>query len=332
MDRVLIIAEAGINHNGSLETAKKMADAARESGADIVKFQTADLGSLVTDQAPLAGYQKENMGSVRSQKEMLKDLLLSHGDFIELADHCREIGIRFLSTPFDVESVAFLSGIGCGIWKIPSGEITDLPYLVKVAQMHQPIILSTGMSSMEEVAAAMAVLRAHGADDMTLLHCTTAYPAPYEDVGLRAMMTLRERFGVPVGYSDHTLGIEVPIAAVGMGACVIEKHFTLDRSMKGPDHKASLEPGELKAMVSAIRNIELALGTGVKAPAASEIVNMAAARKSIVAAVDIRKGERFTEKNLTTKRPGTGISPMRWDSLIGMTAERDYRADEMIQI
>lgn len=332
MNKILIIAEAGVNHNGKLETAKKLAMIAKNSGADIVKFQTAKLELLVTDSAPMAEYQKKNVKNMVSQKDMIKKLLLTYEDFIELSNYCKEIGIQFLSTPFDIESIDFLVSLGCTIWKIPSGEITNLPYLVKIASLHQPIILSTGMSTLEEVERAVELLKSNGADKITLMHCTTEYPTPYEDVNLNAIVTLQKNFGTSVGYSDHTLGIEVPIAAVGMGAVVIEKHFTLDRSMEGPDHKASLEPNELKAMITSIRNIEMAFGDGVKRPTLGELSNIEVARKSIVAKCEILKGEVYTSDNITTKRPGNGISPMRWDEIIGRTAGRDYEADEMIQL
>ncbi len=332
MSRVLIIAEAGVNHNGDIHLAKKLAAAAKDCGADIVKFQTAKLESLVTDYAPMAEYQKENVKSAALQKEMIRKLLLTYEEFVELSEYCGEIGIRFLSTPFDTDSIDFLAGIGCTLWKIPSGEITNYPYLVKIAKFHQPIILSTGMSTLKEVEDAVELLKNNGAGEVTLLHCTTEYPAPFKDVNLKALKTLRDKFECPVGYSDHTSGIEIPIAAVGMGAVIIEKHFTLDQNMEGPDHKASLEPDELKMMVSAIRNIEEAMGDGIKRPFSGEISNMAAARKSIVAKCAIRTGERLTEENLTTKRPGTGINPMRWNEVIGKTADRDYEADEMLQL
>lgn len=332
MSKVMIIAEAGVNHNGSLDMAKKLAETAKESGADIVKFQTAKLESLVTNSAPMAEYQKKNTARAETQMDMLRRLLLPFDDFIKLSDYCKEIGIAFLSTPFDLDSIDFLAGIGCSTWKIPSGEITNLPYLVKIAGLRQPVILSTGMSTLEEVEKAVELLKNNGAGEITLLHCTTEYPTPYEDVNLKAMVTLQERFKTPVGYSDHTLGIDVPIAAVAMGASVIEKHFTLDKTMEGPDHKASLEPEELKAMVSAIRNIELSMGNGVKEPVFSEIPNMAVARKSIVAKRSIQKGEIYTKDNITTKRPGNGISPMRWHDVIGNAANRDYREDELIEL
>lgn len=332
MKKVLIIAEAGVNHNGSLEMAKKLVDAACESGADIVKFQTAKLGSLVTKYAPMAGYQKENMREDSSQAQMLKRLLLPFDAFKELSRYCKMVGIRFLSTPFDLESIDFLKGIGADLWKIPSGEITNLPYLERVARTGEPIIMSTGMCVLQEVRDALDVLKRNHAGEITLLHCTTQYPTPYQEVNLKAMLTLRDTFGCQVGYSDHTLGIEIPVAAVAMGATVIEKHFTLDRGMEGPDHKASLMPGELKAMVSAIRNVELALGDGRKEPAGSELANLAVARKSIVAACGIKKGEEFTTQNLTTKRPGDGISPMEWYRVLGKVAVRDFGEDERIEL
>lgn len=330
-DKVLIIAEAGVNHNGSVELAKKLIDAAKESGADIVKFQTAKLESLVSKSAPMAEYQKKNMQMDKSQKEMLKDLILPFDDFLELARYCKVRGITFLSTPFDIESIHFLDNL-VGLWKVPSGEITNYPYLREIARTGRPVIMSTGMCEMEEVKAAVKVLRENGSTDITLLHCNTEYPTPMQDVNLRAMCTLREETGLPVGYSDHTQGIEVPVAAAAMGAVVIEKHLTLDRSMEGPDHKASLEPEELRAMVQAVRNVEAALGDGVKRPSLSELKNRDVARKSIVAKRNIRKGEIFTEENLTAKRPGNGLSPMRWNEVVGLAADRDYGQDEMIVI
>lgn len=331
MGKVTIIAEAGVNHNGDLKLAKKLAKVAKESGADIVKFQMAQLKSLITKYAPLAEYQK-NATRSETQMEMLQKILLTYDEFIELSDYCEEIGIQFLCTPFDLQSVDFLEDIGCDIWKIPSGEITNFPYLVKIAGLHKPIILSTGMSTLEEVRSAMEVLKSHGADDITILHCTTSYPAPYKSVNLKAMITLQNEFKTPVGYSDHTSGIEIPIAAVGMGASVIEKHFTLDRNMEGPDHKASLEPEELRAMVSGIRNVEAALGNGVKEPVPDEVANLTVARKSIVARRKIVKGDLYTEENITTKRPGNGLSPMLWEKVLGMEAMSDYEEDEMIQL
>ena len=331
MSRTLIIAEAGVNHNGSLDLAKRLVDRAKECGADIVKFQTAKLGSLVTKFAPMAEYQKENTGIEESQKNMLSRLLLSFEDFLGLSEYCRNVGIKFLSTPFDIDSIHFLNSLQ-DIWKIPSGEITNYPYLVEIAKTGKDIILSTGMSTLDEVDAALEVLKVNGAGKITLLHCTTDYPASPEDVNLRAMLTMKEHCGCPVGYSDHTQGIEVSVAAVALGAEVIEKHFTLDKTMEGPDHKASLEPNELRAMVKAVRNIERALGNGLKVPSESEKMNIEVARKSIIAARDIRKGEIFTEENLTTKRPGTGICPMMWNEILGTEARRDFMEDELIKI
>lgn len=329
---VLVIAEAGVNHNGSLALAKELACKAKEAGADYVKYQTFNPSNMVSKFAEKAEYQKKNTGNNQSQLQMLNDLMLSYDEFVELRDYCCEIGIGFLSTAFDLESIEFLAGLGCDIWKIPSGEITNYPYLVEIAKKHQPIILSTGMSDEAEISQAVNVLKGNGAGEITLLHCTTEYPTPYEDVNLKAMCTLRDRFSLKVGYSDHTKGIEVPIAAVAMGAEIIEKHFTLDRNMEGPDHKASLEPDELKCMVDCIRNIESALGTGIKQPAESEKKNISIARKSIVACTSIKKGEILSGKNITTKRPGSGISPMKWNEVIGTCAVRDFEEDELIEI
>ncbi len=330
--RTLIIAEAGVNHNGCLELAKKLALTAKNCGADIVKFQTAKLDSLVSKHAYMADYQKKNIGTEMSQRDMLQKLLLTYDEFTELAAYCREINMCFLSTPFDLESIDFLKKLGCDMWKIPSGEITNYPYLVEIAKTGRNIILSTGMSTLQEVDEALAVLQGNGAGRITLLHCTTNYPTPMEDVNLNAMITLRDKYGCAVGYSDHTKGIEVPIAAVALGAEVIEKHFTLDCHMEGPDHKASLEPDELEAMVRGIRNIEKALGNGIKTPSESEKANIAVARKSIIAADNIRAGDILTKDNLTTKRPGTGISPMRWNEILGTRAVRDFEEDELIEI
>jgi N,N'-diacetyllegionaminate synthase len=334
LENILIIAEAGVNHNGSLELAKKLALTAKECGADIVKFQTSKgVSSVVSKYAGMAEYQKENIGKSMSQKEMLKDLALTYEEFRELAAYCRKIGIPFLSTPFDLDSIDFLEELGCEMWKIPSGEITNLPYLRKIAAApERRIILSTGMSNMDEIRAALSVLEAGEEKDITLLHCTTQYPTPYEDVNLRAMITMREELGHSVGYSDHTAGITIPIAAAAMGATVIEKHFTLDRNMEGPDHKASLEPAELKAMVAAIRDVEMAMGDGNKVPAKSELQNLDVVRRSIIAKKNIRKGEKLTEENITVKRPGTGINPMRWDEVLGTMAIRDFLEDELIEI
>ena len=327
-----IIAEAGVNHNGSLELAKKLVDKAKEAGADCVKYQTFKANKIVSKNAAKADYQKKQTESPESQHEMLKKLELSFDDFIELNNYCKEIGIEFLSTAFDFESIDFLNQLGMQVWKIPSGEITNLPYLIKIAKLNKKVILSTGMSTMREIEDAVNILKDHGASELIILHCTTEYPTPYEDVNLNAMLAIKERFGYEVGYSDHTMGIEVPIAAVALGAKVIEKHFTLDRTMDGPDHKASLEPSELKTMVDAIRNIELSMGTGIKEPADSEKKNIAIACKSIVANQSIIKGDILTETNLTVKRPGEGISPMKWFEIIGTKAIRDFEEDELIEI
>lgn len=333
MSRIFVIAEAGVNHNGSLEIAKEMIDVAAKAGADAVKFQTFKADTLVRKDAGKAAYQQKNATDKQeSQYEMLKKLELTKQMHQELIQCCADKGILFLSTPFDIDSIQILTDCGITIMKIPSGEITNYPYLREIGQTGKPVILSTGMCELEEVKAAVRVLKDHGSRRITLLHCNTEYPTPMQDVNLRAMQTLREETGLPVGYSDHTQGIEVPIAAAAMGAVVIEKHFTLDRNMEGPDHKASLEPEELRAMVQAVRNIESALGDGIKKPSPSEKKNRDVARKSIVAKTDIRKGEVFTEDNLTAKRPGGGISPMHWNDVIGMTADRDYEQDEMIAI
>lgn len=333
MKHVLIISEAGVNHNGSMELARRLIDAAADAGVDYVKFQTFKAENLVTKDAKQAEYQQRNAQD-DSQYAMLKKLELSQEQHYELIDYCKQRGVRFLSTAFDFESVDFLHSLNLGVWKIPSGEITNYPYLKKIAQFGEPVILSTGMSTNEDIDAAIKALCNNGLkhEQITLLHCNTEYPTPMQDVNLRAMDAMRERFGVAVGYSDHTPGIEVPIAAVALGAEVIEKHFTLDKTLPGPDHKASLEPQELKAMVSAIRNIEQALGDGEKHVSESERKNMPIARKSIVAARDIKQGELLTEDNLTTKRPGSGISPMRWEEVIGTQAIRDFKTDELIEL
>lgn len=332
--KVIIIAEAGVNHNGSYELAIKMVDEAKRAGADYVKFQTAKPELVISTFAPKAEYQKETTGAAESQLEMCKAIHLPLTDYKPLKEYCDKVGIGFMSTPFDLVSIDVLEPLDMDYYKIPSGEITNLPYLRKIASKHRPVILSTGMCEVEEVEAALQVLEQGGVkrSDVIVLHCNTEYPTPMCDVNLRAMDDLRRSLGVEVGYSDHTKGIEVPIAAVALGATVIEKHFTLDKTMEGPDHKASLEPDELKAMVDAIRNIEQALGDGHKHVSPSERKNMDIARKSIVAARDIRKGEVLTEENITTKRPGNGISPMRWDSVIGTTAIRDFGYDELIEI
>jgi N,N'-diacetyllegionaminate synthase len=335
MNRVLIIAEAGVNHNGSLILAKQLIDKAVEAGVDIIKFQTFKSEKLVSKAARQAEYQQRNIGKKdEGQLAMLKKLELSQADHEELIAYCQKKGIRFFSTAFDMDSIDFLHSLKMGLWKIPSGEITNYPYLRKIAQYHEPVILSTGMSELSDVEAAVKVLVDFGVKKelITILHCNTEYPTPYEDVNLKAMLEIGSKFGVSVGYSDHTKGIEVPIAAVALGATVIEKHFTLDRNMEGPDHKASLEPDELKAMVVAIRNIELALGSGHKCVSESERKNIEIARKSIVAACPIKRGDVFTEDNLTVKRPGNGISPMRWNEVIGRTAIKDFEEEEMITL
>lgn len=332
--RTLIIAEAGVNHNGSIDIAKQLVDKAADAGADIIKFQTFKSEKLVSKSAHQADYQKKNIGKLSddSQLNMLKKLELSEQDHIELMHYCQKKGIKFFSTAFDMDSIDFLHSLNLGLWKIPSGEITNYPYLKKIAQYHEPVILSTGMCEIEDISAAMDVLLKYGVkrEQITILHCNTEYPTPFEDVNIRAMQEMRDKFHVSIGYSDHTKGIEVPIAAVALGASVIEKHFTINRNMEGPDHKASLEPDELKAMVSAIRHIELAMGNGHKKVSESERKNISIARKSIVAACCIKKGEILTEDNLTVKRPGSGISPMRWDEVIGTKAVKDYKEEEQI--
>lgn len=335
MNKVIIIAEAGVNHNGSIELAKQLVDKAVEAGADYIKFQTFQTEKLVAKSAQMASYQKKNIGTEdNSQFAMLKKLELSPAQHEELIAYCREKGIKFFSTAFDLDSIDYLHSLNLGLWKIPSGEITNYPYIKKIAQYGEPVIVSTGMCEMQDIENAVATLVKWGTkqEDIIILHCNTEYPTPYQDVNLKAMDSIREKFGVEVGYSDHTKGIEVPIAAVALGATVIEKHFTLDRNMEGPDHKASLEPYELKAMVSAIRNIEQAVGDGVKKVTNSEKGNISVARKSIVAARNINKGEVFTEENLTVKRPGTGISPMRWEDVLGQTAKRDFAEEELIEL
>ncbi|MCD4762964.1 MAG: N-acetylneuraminate synthase [Desulfobacterales bacterium] len=333
-NKTYIIAEAGVNHNGSLKLAQKMIDVAVDAGADAVKFQTFKAEKVVSRYAPKAEYQKKTTGADEFQLEMVKKLELDEVAHKELLACCRSRNIQFLSTPFDLESIDLLNKLGLEIFKIPSGEITNLPYLRKIGALKKEIILSTGMSDLGEIENALNVLTGTGTKlkDITILHCNTEYPTPMQDVNLKAMQTIKSAFpGVHVGYSDHTEGIEVPIAAVAMGAAIIEKHFTLDKNMEGPDHKASLEPDELTAMVKAIRNIETALGTGIKKPLSSELKNKTIARKSIVAARNICKGESFTEENLTVKRPGTGISPMRWDEVIGQLVQKDYKQDDMVE-
>ena len=333
-DKVIIIAEAGVNHNGNYDLAVKMIHEAKRAGADYVKFQTAVPELVISTFAPKAEYQKETTGADESQLDMCRAIHLPLTDYVKLAAICKEEGIGFMSTPFDLVSIDVLEELDMDYWKSPSGEITNLPYLRKIASKHRPVIMSTGMCEMQEIADALAVLEAGGLTryQITLLHCNTQYPTPFADVNLAAMHTIAATFGTKVGYSDHTRGIEVPIAAVAMGAKVIEKHFTLDCNMEGPDHKASLEPHQLKAMVDAIRNVEEAIGSAEKHATASETPNKEVARKSIVAARAIAKGEVLTEENITVKRPGNGISPMLWDSVIGTKAKRDFIYDELIEL
>ena len=330
----LVIAEAGVNHNGSLELAFELIDAASDAGADVVKFQTFKAEKLVTQSATKADYQLESTDSKETQFEMIKKLELSYDMHLKLISRCKEKGIRFSSTGFDVSSVDVLIELGVDFLKVPSGEITNLPYLRHVGSKGLPIILSTGMSSMQEVKGGVRLLEQAGSkkSDITALHCNTEYPTPMEDVNLRAMLSMENELGVKVGYSDHTLGIEVPIAAVVLGATVIEKHFTLDRTIEGPDHAASLEPDELKQMVASIRNVEEAMGDGLKMPSKSERDNIRVVRKSIVASKNIKAGEKFTEENLAVKRPGTGISPLKWDEILGLEANKDFQADDLISI
>ncbi len=331
--RTLVIAEAGVNHNGSLDRAIAMVDAAASAGADMVKFQTFSAANLVTRDARKAQYQAVNTGEEGNQLDMLKPLELSPDDHRTLMARCEQKGIRFFSTAFDLASLDLLASLGQKTFKVPSGEITNLPYLRQVARLADDVLLSTGMANLADVEAAIEAMERSGMprERMTVLHCTTEYPAPFCDVNLLAMCSMARAFGVQVGYSDHTPGIEVAIGAVALGATVIEKHFTLDRTLPGPDHAASLEPAELATMLRSIRNIEQALGDGIKRRTASEAGNVLVARKSIVAATAIRAGEIFSEANLTVKRPGTGISPMRWDDIIGKPAQRDYAPDELVE-
>lgn len=329
---VLIIAEAGVNHNGDIRLAYNLIDAAKEAGADCIKFQTFKSENLVSRHAQKAAYQQVSTPQHENQLEMLRKLELSYDEFRSLKLYCDQAGIKFISTPFDLESLNFLANLEMDFWKIPSGEITNLPYLIAIAQTRKKILLSTGMSDLAEVTAAVNVLQHNGCIDLTLLHCTTEYPAPIADVNLLAIKTMQEFYKLPVGYSDHTLDFDIAIAAVALGATIIEKHFTLDKTMEGPDHQASLDPHELKLMIQSIRRVETALGTGEKTPAASEIKNRPIARKSIVAKTQIIKGELFTEANLTVKRPGTGISPMSWFDLLGKPANKDYEIDELIDL
>lgn len=334
MKKILIIAEAGVNHNGNLETAMNMVDAAVATGADAVKFQTFKAEKFVSKFAEKAEYQKQTTSESESQLEMIRKLELDANSHKILIDHCKEKDILFISTPFDLGSIDLLDNLGIGIFKIPSGEITNLPYLRKIGKLKKKVLLSTGMSDMTEISNALKVLTDAGTvkENITVLHCNTEYPTPLEDVNLSAMLTIRDTLKIEVGYSDHTPGIEIAIAAVALGAKVIEKHFTLSRDMAGPDHKASLEPNELKTMVTAIRSVEKGLGSGVKKPSRSEVKNKLIIRKSIVAAVDINKGEIFTEENLAAKRPGTGISPIQWDKVIGKIAVKNFNKDEAIEV
>lgn len=329
-----IIAEAGVNHNGNIQLAKKLIDVASHCGVDYVKFQTFKAESLVSGHAEKADYQKKTTQADEGQYEMIKKLELDLNAHKELIKYCNAKGVRFISSPFDIDSIDLLYDLGVDLFKAGSGEITNYPYLQKLASKGLPVILSTGMSNLSDVEQALEVLLTGGLkrENITLLHANTEYPTPFEDVNLKAMLTLKEAFKVNVGYSDHTPGIEVPIAAVALGAVVVEKHFTLDKNMEGPDHKASLEPEELNEMVKAIRNIEKALGDGIKQPSPSERKNMPIARKSIIAKQIISKGEILNEKNITTKRPGTGISPMRWNEIIGRQAIRDFKPDDLIEI
>lgn len=332
MSKVFVIAEAGVNHNGDFELAKQLIDAAAEAGADVVKFQTFNADRQVTRTAKKADYQTQTTDSKESQHEMLRSLELTPEMHKELIAHCAARSIGFLSTGFDIESVDLLVSLGQDRFKIPSGEITSLPYLRHIGRLGKKVILSTGMATLGEIEAAIEVIDQAGTprENITVLHCTTEYPTLMAEVNLRAMQSIHTAFGVAVGYSDHTSGIEVAIAAVAMGASVIEKHFTLDRNLPGPDHKASLEPDELRAMVVAIRNIEIALGDGIKRLTPSEIRNKPIVRKSLVASQPIKSGEVFSSQNITTKRPGTGISPMRWDEVMGQVAQKDYQKDDLI--
>ena len=331
---VIIIAEAGVNHNGDISLAKKLIDAAAEAKVDYVKFQTFIAKNIVSRNATKAEYQKQNTDAKESQLEMIKKLELSRDQHYELLKYSEGKGVKFLSTAFDLESIDLLIELGITLGKVPSGEITNYPYLVKMAKSFKKIILSTGMSTISDIRAAMDVLVQNGRNlnDITVLHCNTEYPTPMHDVNLLAMIGIKKELNVGVGYSDHTLGIEVPIAAVALGASVIEKHFTLDKSMEGPDHKASLNQDELKAMTLSIRNIENALGTGEKLVTKSEEKNRSIARKSIVAKENIKKGDVFSENNITVKRPGTGINPMQWTAVIGLTAKKDFNSDDLIEI
>lgn len=333
MPRTIIIAEAGVNHNGSLKTAKELIDVAATAGADYIKFQTFKADNIVKKDSAKAEYQMKNDPGAETQYQMLKRLELSLDDHIELIEHSKVKGICFLSTGFDIESIEMLMGLGIELIKIPSGEISNVPLLRFIGAKNKEVILSTGMSTLDEIKQALYYLESSGQErgKISVLHCNTEYPTPYSDVNLKAMLTIGEQLGLPVGYSDHTMGIEVPIAAVAIGAKIVEKHFTLDRNLPGPDQSTSLEPSELVAMIKSIRNIEDALGSGEKLPSASELKNLQIVRKSIVASQIIKKGEFFTNDNLTVKRPGNGISPFKWDDLIGTIAKHDYNKDDLIE-
>lgn len=332
--KTIIIAEAGVNHNGNIELAKQLIEVAADAGADYVKFQTFDSKLVVTSSAKQADYQIKNTRVTESQLDMISKLELSREDHYVLQAHAKACNIKLFSTAFDLPSVKFLRKLNFGLFKIPSGEITNLPYLRLIGSYGEPVILSTGMANLSEIESAISVLEESGTNraKITLLHCTTEYPAPFVDVNLKALDTLRHAFGVEVGYSDHTEGIEVSLAAVALGATIIEKHFTLDRKLPGPDHKASIEPTELKSLVSSIRNIEMSLGNGIKRASNSELKNITVARKSLVASSKIMKGELLTEFNITVKRPGSGISPMRYDEIVGRRAIKDFEVDDLIDI
>ena len=335
MNIVFIIAEAGVNHNGRIEIAFDLIDAASRSGADAIKFQTFKADKMASRYAEKANYQKKNTKETESQLGMLKRYELDEENHKELIKYCKKLNIQFISSPFDLDSIDLLNRLSLKILKIPSGEITNLPYLKKIGTLNKELIVSTGMADLGEIEDAIDILVNSGTpiSKITVMHCNTEYPTPYSDVNLNAMLTIKAAFsGIKVGYSDHTLGIEIALAAVALGASVIEKHFTMDRKMKGPDHKASLEPDELKAMVKAIRNIEMAMGSGIKKPSESEKINIPIARKSIVAACNIKRGDQFTLENITVKRPGTGISPMQYEKLLGKRASKDFYPDELILI
>ena len=333
MHKVYVIAEIGVNHNGDLKLALDMLKAAAETGVDCVKFQAFKAEALASKYADTAEYHKKNVSpDENNQQEMLKRYELQEKDFIVLREKCKQLGVDFLVTPFDDPSIDLLERLNVAFWKIPSGEITNVPYLIKLAKTHKPVILSTGMSTMDEVLYAVDLLKKYGTSEIVLLHCNTEYPSPYQDVNLKALNTIREKTGCRVGYSDHTPGIVVSLGAVALGACVIEKHFTLNKNLPGPDHKASMEPDEMKALVDGIRILEQALGSEEKKVTESEAKNISIARKSIIAACDIKKGDIFTEKNITTKRPGTGISPIHWFDVLGTAAIKDFKKDECIEI